>query len=98
MTVTFLLITLIWDAFAGAVFNNLWGLVLSSEEGAGGTRGGTLWEWYLYLYSIYSIFTYVYIHTCTYIHIHIYVGTHTHRHTQTHTHRYIWHIVNILGL
>ena len=43
---TFLIIALMWDAAAGSIFTNLWGLFLSSEEGAGGTRGGTLWEWY----------------------------------------------------
>ena len=85
MTVTFLLITLIWDAFAGAVFNNLWGLVLSSEEGAGGTRGGTLWEWYLCLYSIY-FHIYIRIHTYMYIHTHTYICRYSHTQTHTHTH------------
>lgn len=43
---TFLAIAIMWDAAAGSIFTSFWGLFLSSEEGAGGTRGGTLWEWY----------------------------------------------------
>ena len=43
---TFIIIAIVWDAASGYIFNILWTPFLSSEEGSGGTRGGTLWEWY----------------------------------------------------